>query len=116
MSLEITAKPMGSGARHRVVALKGHLETGTVPQFEAYYKVEVEAPPYVWIIDLKETEYISSAGLAALMGIKHKMEGKRGRVCLAGVSEKVMKVFKLLGLLPLFEFFPDEAAAAATVN
>ena len=116
MSLEILTPSSAPGARHRVVALKGQLETTTVPQFEAFYKQELEAPPFHWIIDLKDCEYISSAGLAALMGIKHRLEPRQGRVCIAGVSDKVMKVFKLLGLLPLFEFFPDAASAVATVK
>ena len=48
------------------------------------------------ILDMKELEYISSAGLRVLLAAQKKMN-QSGKMKLTGVSDEVMEVFEITG-------------------
>lgn len=77
------------------VEVSGRLDTLTAPEFES--KVEPElAGVKDLIIDLKDLEYISSAGLRVLMGLVKIMK-EQGEMKVINPSEVVMDVFSLTG-------------------
>lgn len=77
------------------VEVSGRLDTLTAPEFES--KVEPElAGVKDLVIDLKDLEYISSAGLRVLMGLVKIMKDQ-GEMKVINPSEVVMDVFSLTG-------------------
>ena len=77
------------------VEVSGRLDTLTAPEFES--KVEPElAGVKDLVIDLKDLEYISSAGLRVLMGLVKIMK-EQGEMKVINPSEVVMDVFSLTG-------------------
>ncbi len=77
------------------VEVSGRLDTLTAPEFES--KVEPElAGVKDLVIDLKDLEYISSAGLRVLMGLVKIMKDQ-GDMKVINPSEVVMDVFSLTG-------------------
>lgn len=76
-------------------ALGGRLDTTTSPELEKTLK---EALPGVsaLTLDLKELEYISSAGLRVLLSAQ-KIMNRQGEMKLTGVNETVMEIFEVTG-------------------
>ena len=77
------------------VEVSGRLDTLTAPEFEN--KVEPQLPGIKeLVVDLKDLEYISSAGLRVLMGFVKIMQDQ-GEMKVINPNEVVMDVFSLTG-------------------
>ena len=83
------------------VALEGRLDTLTAPDLEK------ELTPLDGVTDLlidcKDLEYISSAGLRVLLSLQKTMN-KQGSMSLTNVRQEVMEVFELTGFTDILHF------------
>ena len=77
------------------MSLQGRLDTATAPQMEAELKKDMEYVTRL-ILDMRELEYLSSAGLRVILNAQ-KMMGKRGGMVVRHVNETIMEVFELTG-------------------
>lgn len=75
--------------------LGGRLDTTTAPELEKAFEENMDVSKDL-ILDMKELEYISSAGLRVLLAAKKKMN-QSGKMKLTGVSDEVMEVFEITG-------------------
>ncbi len=75
--------------------LSGRLDTITSPQLEEELK---ELPENIneLILDLKELEYVSSAGLRVFLNAQKSMSAK-GKMVLRNVNEEIMEVLDMTG-------------------
>ena len=94
-----------------VVYLKGYLDAHTASDFENALQQLVDEERVQIVVNLSELNYISSAGLGVFMGFIEDVRIKGGDIKLAELSEKVFRVFDLLGFPVLYEIFPDEEEA-----
>jgi len=94
-----------------VLYLKGFLDAHTVPQFENALNELVQNKRYKIVVNFQELDYISSAGLGVFMGFIEEVRNNGGDIKLANLSERVYKVFDLLGFPALFEIYKEEAQA-----
>ena len=78
-----------------VISVSGRLDTTTAPELEECIKETVEAIENL-TLDLKELEYISSAGLRVLLATQ-KIMSKQGSMKVTGVGEVVMEIFEVTG-------------------
>lgn len=81
--------------------LIGRLDTTTAPQLEAQINENIEGVQKL-ILDFKELEYLSSAGLRVLLGA-HKTFMKRssGGLLIRNVNETINEVFEITGFLDI---------------
>ncbi len=77
------------------VALEGRLDTTTAPDLEKVINEQTEGVKKV-NLDMKQLEYISSAGLRVLLATHKKMGGEEG-FKVTGVCDTVMEVFEITG-------------------
>jgi anti-sigma B factor antagonist len=96
-----------------VISLKGYLDAHTAPDFEQSLQALVDENRVYIIVNLSELTYISSAGLGVFMGFIEDIRNKGGDIKLAELSEKVFRVFDLLGFPVLYDIFDKEADAIA---
>jgi anti-sigma B factor antagonist len=98
---------------HGVFRLHGPLIAENLPQFQT--AVQFDNAPTT-IFDLSEVPYIDSAGLGSLISAYISRQKSGRRVVLAGVNRRVMKVFEITRVEPLFLIFPNviEALDALT--
>ena len=75
--------------------LGGRLDTTTAPELEKAFEKNMDVSKDL-ILDMKELEYISSAGLRVLLAAQKKMN-QSGKMKLTGVSDEVMEVFEITG-------------------
>ncbi len=77
------------------VAVSGRIDTSTAPDFEQGVKPYLEGVTEL-ILDFAEVNYVSSAGLRALLSM-HKIMMKQGSMKLINVNEEVCDVFEVTG-------------------
>jgi len=63
------------------------------------------------LIDCRELEYISSAGLGVFMSYIEEINAKQISMIIFGLNEKVQNVFKVLGLDQLLKIVDTEESA-----
>ncbi len=97
-----------------VLHIQGHLDGHTYPEFEAKLNEEIEAGRYDIVIDFEHLDYISSAGLGALLNAHTRSREHNGDVHIAGLSQKTRRLFDLLGFSHVLSVYDsvDEAVAA----
>lgn len=79
-----------------VVALKGRLDTVTSIEFsDAIAKEEIKEQ--LVVIEAKELEYISSAGLRALLALKKSLAAESKELEIHNLNPVCQEVFKVTG-------------------
>ena len=76
-------------------ALGGRLDTTTAPELESKLKSSLDGVTAL-ILDFKDLEYISSAGLRVLLSMQ-KIMMKRDGMKLVNVSETISEIFEVTG-------------------
>jgi len=94
-----------------IVYLKGFLDAHTAPDFEKSLQTLVDEDRIRIVVNLSELNYISSAGLGVFMGFIEDIRNKGGDIKLAELTEKVFRVFDLLGFPLLYDIFQKEEEA-----
>ncbi len=90
------------------VALTGALNTDTAPDFEKRLQEVVDQGHELTVLDMKELDYISSAGLRVIF--KAAKQTKQGGKRLAAANRKphIDKVFEILKALPDMAVFAND--------
>lgn len=91
-----------------VMSVLGKLDSRTAPEFQ---KSTAELPPIPVILDLAGLEYMSSAGLRALLTLKRDREKSGNPVVLAGCRGLVDKVIRVSGFGQIFWLYPSATDA-----
>ncbi|MFH1943447.1 MAG: STAS domain-containing protein [bacterium] len=94
-----------------VIYLNGYLDAHTAPDFEKALQDLVDENRVRIVVNLSGLSYISSAGLGVFMGFIEDIRKKGGDIKLAEPTDKVFRVFDLLGFPVLYEIFQKEAEA-----
>ena len=83
------------------VAIEGRIDTTTAPQLESELKSSLDGVKEL-VFDIKELEYISSAGLRVLLTAQ-KVMNKQGKMIVKGASEAVMEIFEVTGFVDILD-------------
>jgi serine/threonine-protein kinase RsbW len=94
-----------------VVRVAGSLDTATLPHFEGFLKRMRESGRVKVVVDLAQMDYISSSGLGSFLGTVDPFRRKGGDLVFIHLSERVKKIFKVVGFMRLLTLMPDEAEA-----
>ncbi len=76
-----------------IISLEGRLDTTTSPELESEYKKLDEKNI---VLDLKDLNYISSAGLRVLLTMQKEMN-KKGSLEIINVCDDVRDIFEVTG-------------------
>ena len=82
-------------AEETTIKLVGRLDTTTAPALDKTINEDIAGTKNL-VLDVKELEYISSAGLRVLLGAQKKIQ-KIGSMKVTNVREEVMEVFEMTG-------------------
>ena len=96
MRLNIEKKREGT---KDTIFLTGRLDTTTAPELDAFAEKELTDTKEL-VFDLKELEYISSAGLRVLLKIQ-KLMNTKGTMKVIHVSEMIQEVFEITGFVDI---------------
>ena len=81
------------------VALEGRLDTTTSPQLEAELRQSVDGLTEL-VLDLKDLDYISSAGLRVLLSAQ-KVMNRQGQMIIRNVKPEIMDIFDVTGFVDI---------------
>lgn len=91
--------------------VSGRLDAVTSSEFESELVGSLTGPGEPLVVDLSGVDYVSSAGLRALI-VAAKTAGASGRrLALVGIRENVMEVIAIAGFDSFFMTFETEEAA-----
>ncbi len=82
------------------IKLGGKLDTNTSPELDSKMS-ELEGMEEV-IIDMKDLDYISSAGLRVLLSMQ-KVMNKQGKMTIINVCDNVMDIFEVTGFSDILD-------------
>lgn len=113
MAFKVNSKQL---KRVDLVEVSGRVDSNTAPQFEAAVQKVIDDGRYRIVADFSGADYMSSAAFRVLISaLKQVKKGtRRGDVRLAGVSPKLMEVFKLGGFDDLFKFYDKQVDAVGS--
>ncbi len=77
----------------------GRLDTTTAPQLEAELKQSISGVGKL-VLDLKNLEYLSSAGLRVLLSAQ-KVMNKQGEMVVRNVNETISEIFEVTGFVEI---------------
>jgi anti-anti-sigma factor len=92
----------------------GRIDNDTSPAFQAKLLAAIGAAPAAVLVDLGGVDYISSAGLRALMMGAKQSKAAKGRLAVAGLKPVVKEIFAISRFGHVVQVFetPDAALAA----
>ncbi|NTV98778.1 MAG: STAS domain-containing protein [Chlorobiaceae bacterium] len=96
-----------------VVSVSGRMDAVTAPEYEQKFEEMLSSGETDFVIDFSKLEYISSAGLRALLSTSKKIRGNNGKIHLANVIGNVREVFDISGFSGIF---PVQASVAAALK
>lgn len=99
-----------------VIYPKGHLDAHNVERFEKEIVKLMGNNQVNIVVNCRELNYISSAGMGIIMGYLDEIREKGGDIKLSNVSDRVYEIFDLVGFTEIYEFLDDEQLALDKFN
>ncbi|MEM1111944.1 MAG: STAS domain-containing protein [Pseudomonadota bacterium] len=90
------------------VSLIGALNTDTAPGFEQQLSRVIDAGHQLTVLDMKELDYISSAGLRVIFKAAKTARSDGRRLAAANRKPHIDKVFEILKALPDMAVFAND--------
>ena len=110
-SLEISVEHL---KRVDLITAKGRIDSSNAAQFDEVLKESIANGQNNLVLDLEGIEYMSSAGLRAIVAALRECKSNRGDVRIGAHSERVAEVFQLAGLARMFQIFDDTTTAVGS--
>jgi anti-sigma B factor antagonist len=99
-----------------VIYPKGHLDAHNVERFEKEILKLMGNGHVNIVVNCKDLNYISSAGMGIIMGYLDEIREKGGDIKLCCVIERVYEIFDLVGFTEIYEFLDNEELAVERFN
>lgn len=93
------------------VNLEGRMDAMSAPDFSSQMDAWIEAGLEDFAIECSQLDYISSAGLRAILMVAKKLRGQGGNLRLAALQESVHTVFSISGfdkIIPIAKTLDDD--------
>lgn len=78
---------------------------------DSLYETVVANPIPRVALDVSLVDFLSSSGVAILVGLKRRVDGQKGKLVIFGVQPVVQDLLRITRLTQYFTFAADEAAA-----
>jgi anti-sigma B factor antagonist len=80
------------------------------------YEAVQDHPSSSVALNLAAVDFLSSSGVALLVGLKRRLDSRQGKLVLCAVQPIVHDLLKITRLVQFFTFAPTEAEALATLR
>jgi anti-sigma B factor antagonist len=107
--MEVIEDRVGSATMLRVV---GRVDSSVAKQLEAKV-ADVISRDGAIIVDLREMNYVSSAGLRSFIMLAKHAHSKNQTISLCAMRDEVSEIFEISGLLDLFKVHDTVESAVA---
>lgn len=97
----------------QLINVSGRVDGFSAPQLDEALQAAIKAKHYKILVDLSGAEFMSSAGMRALLKTRQELQDRKGELRLVNPSEFISESLKLVGLDKLFKIYPNTQAALA---
>ncbi|MFQ5407743.1 MAG: STAS domain-containing protein [Anaerolineales bacterium] len=97
-----------------VMAVTGRVDSATAPDLETALKGLVEGEKKKIVLNLHDVEYMSSAGLRAMVSTLKALKRVNGDLRLCTPSPRVEEVLRLAGLTSIFQIYSSQEDAVGS--
>ena len=98
-----------------VIVVKGRVDSSTAPKLEEALNSITESGRYKIVIDMTETNFVSSKGWWTLIETQKKCKRyRRGEVILVNVLSEIRSSLDMVGMGSYFQIYDDLTAAVAS--
>lgn len=101
-AFEVVEAESPRSARYIALTLRGYLDAHTVNEFETFMDRSIEQGGRRYLLDISDLNYLSSAGIGAIIGLTQRLRRAEGELVLLHPSEKVFKILDKLGFTKIF--------------
>ena len=109
--MNITSRQIG---RVAVVSISGSMDALTATDATSFLREQIGAGHSQLVVDLSQVDFMSSAGLRAILTALKESRRQGGDLRLAGAQAGVDKVLKMSGFTSILKAFDTVDAAAAS--
>ena len=106
MSLEIIITPEANNRKR--ISVAGSLDSNTAAELQQSIDTEINQSISTTIIDFKELDFLSSAGLRVIFKTKKLMDNNDGNFLLVNLQPQIKKVFEIIKALDGMDVFKDQ--------
>jgi anti-sigma B factor antagonist len=94
-----------------IMSVKGRVDSNTAPELDSALANLLNSDRNKIILNLEAVEYLSSAGLRALVRALKDAQATGGDLRLASVSQPIEVILRTVGMLQMFKMYPSEQEA-----
>ena len=98
------------------LGVRGRIDGASVARFEQAVEAAIAADDRAVVLDLGALDYVSSAGLRAILLIAKTLWEQDGYFALSSVSEPVREVFEISGFDRIIAIHPSPEPALAAAR
>lgn len=91
------------------------IDASSAPDFKGQMTAWIQEGNVRILLDLSFVEFIDSSGLGAIISLLKLLAGK-GDICLCGIRDQVMSLFKLTRMDRIFRTYPSSAEALVAMQ
>ena len=102
-------------ANATVITITGRLDAVTAPEYEKKLNERIAGEETRFVVDFERLDYISSAGLRAILATAKRSKAKGGQIRFANVKGAVKEVFDISGFGSIFKMDDSVAASLAAI-
>ncbi|MBE9567388.1 MAG: STAS domain-containing protein [Proteobacteria bacterium] len=106
MSLTIAVTAEANNGKR--VSITGSLDSNTAPELQQTIDQEINDTVNTVIIDFKDLDFLSSAGLRVIFKAKKLVDGNSGKFILVNLQPQIKKVFEIIKALDGMNVFKDQ--------
>jgi anti-sigma B factor antagonist len=107
MSLEIVITPEANNGKR--ISIAGSLDSNTAPELQQSIDSEINDSVSATILDFKDLDFLSSAGLRVIFKTKKFMDNSGGKFLMVNLQPQIKKVFEIIKALDGMNVFKDQA-------
>lgn len=94
-----------------IIDLQGEINATLEEALKSAYAEAIGPNPSAILLNLSDVEYITSTGMAILVGLLAQAHQANRRLAACGLSEHYREVFQITRMTDFMEIFTDEASA-----
>lgn len=94
-----------------IMNVKGRVDSNTAPELDSALANLLNGDKNKIVLNLEAVEYLSSAGLRALVKTLKNAQASGGDLRLASVSEPIDVILRTVGMMQMFKIYPSEQDA-----
>jgi anti-sigma B factor antagonist len=100
-----------AGTDCAALRVAGEIDVYSAPQLREHVIKLIDNGTRHIVVDLRDVEFLDSTGLGALVGSLKRVREQDGSLALVATAGKILTVFRVTGLIRVFELHPSATDA-----